>query len=107
MKKRGSTFLNLPDPEVTPEEIRCFLGVLILSGYNSLRGKKCYWDSGSDMRNEVKYSAMRRDRFIQIMLFVHCAENANLNKDDKVAKLRPLMDLPKKRCISISKPCAS
>lgn len=40
---------------------------------------------------------MRRDRFRQIMRFFHCADNTQLNKSDKMSKLRPLMTLLKNK----------
>lgn len=97
-------FLNMPDPEVTKEEIKCFLGVLVLSGYNRLPGKKCYWDSGTDMRNEMVYNAMRRNRFVQIMRFLHCADNTSLTLSDKLTKLRPLMKLLKAKFLQHFQP---
>ena len=38
---------------------------------------------------------MRRDRFQQIMRFVHCSDNNNIDKEDKMFKLRPLMNVLK------------
>ncbi|KAI4455234.1 transposase is4 [Holotrichia oblita] len=90
--RRYALFLNSPDPKVTKEELKCFIGILILSGYNELPGKKCYWDSGNDMKNAAVVNAMRRDRFIQIMRFIHCADNNKIDKKDKLWKLRPLLD---------------
>lgn len=92
-------FKNFPDPNVTTEEIKCFLAILLLSGYNQLPGKKCYWDTGSDMNNCMVSQAMRRDRFVQIMRFLHCADNSVPNPGDKMWKLRPLMDLIKSKCL--------
>lgn len=97
-------FLNIPDPEVTKEEMKCFLGVLVLSGYNHLPGRKCYWDSGTDMWNEMVYNAIRRNRFVQIMRFLHCADNSSFTLSDKVAKLRPLMKLLKAKFLQHFQP---
>ncbi|KAK8788203.1 hypothetical protein V5799_022020 [Amblyomma americanum] len=102
--RKYALFLNMPDPEVTTEEMRCFIGVLVLSGYTRLPGKKCYWDSGTDMRNTMVYNAMRRNRFIQIMRFLHCADNASLTLSDKLTKLRPLMTLLKARFLKHFQP---
>ncbi|KAH9379157.1 hypothetical protein HPB48_002667 [Haemaphysalis longicornis] len=85
----------MPDPKVTKEKMKCFLRVLVLPGYNRLRGKKCFWDSGTDMRNEIVYNAMRKNRFVEIMRFLHCADNASLTLSDKLTKLRPVMTLLK------------
>lgn len=35
---------------------------------------------------------MRRDRFLQISRFLHCADNMNINTTDKMYKLRPLIE---------------
>lgn len=89
---RYALFKNSPDPKVTKEELKCFIGVLLVSGYNKLPGKRFYWDAGSDMRNEMVCAAIRRDRFIQIMRFLHFADNNKMIVTDKMWKLRPLMN---------------
>lgn len=89
---RYALFKNSPDPKVTKEELKCFIGVLLVSGYNKLPGKRFYWDVGSDMRNEMVCGAIRRDRFTQIMRFLHVADNNTIDLSDKMYKLRPLMD---------------
>ena len=85
-------FKNCPSPNITKNEIRCFLAILIVSGYDKKPSKKSYWDSGDDLRNIAVYKAMRRDRFVEIMKFFHCADNTKLNPKDKMAKLRPLVN---------------
>ena len=55
--------------------------------------KKAYWDQGDDVRNYMVHEAMRRDRFLQIMQSMHCADNTQLNDTDKFTKFRPLLDL--------------
>lgn len=62
-----SQFKNCPDPNISQENIQCFIAILVLSGYNEVPGKRYYWNSGKDMRNEAVFNAMRRDRFTQIM----------------------------------------
>lgn len=44
------------------------------------------------MKNEMVSNAMRRDRFLQISRFLHCADNMNINTTDKMYKLRPLIE---------------
>jgi len=38
--RRYAIFLNCPDPHITHDEIRCFISILYLSGYNKLPSKK-------------------------------------------------------------------
>lgn len=97
--RKYALFINCPDPNITAEEIRCFIAILYVSGYNNLPSKRHYWDSGDDMKNVAISKSMRRDRFLQICRFFHCASNTDINLDDKGWKIRPLMEMLKNRCI--------
>ncbi|XP_030767353.1 piggyBac transposable element-derived protein 3-like [Sitophilus oryzae] len=89
---RYALFKNSPDPKVSKNEMKCFLAILIVSGYVVLPGKKSYWESQGDVNNAMVSGAMRRDRFVQIMRFLHCADNSKPNLDDKAWKLRPFIE---------------
>ena len=83
---------NWPNLNVTKEEIKVFLGILIVLGYNPLGSKRNYWSTGDDLRNKAIYEAMRRDRFEVIMKCLHFKDNDTLDKNDKYSKIRPLLD---------------
>ncbi|KAG5887401.1 hypothetical protein JTB14_001591 [Gonioctena quinquepunctata] len=97
--RRYALFLNRPDPKISGDEIRCFIAILIVSGYNNLPSKRDYWDSGDDMRNAAVFQAMRRNRFLDICRFIHCAGNTKIDQTDKAWKIRPFMEMLKERCI--------
>ena len=78
--------------QVTDKEMRCYLGILMLSGYVTVPRKRMYWENSSDTKNKLVVQAMRRDRFFDIMSNLHFADNTNLDQDDKYAKLRPLIN---------------
>ncbi|KAG5866827.1 hypothetical protein JTB14_016557 [Gonioctena quinquepunctata] len=61
--RRYALFLNCPDPKIGAGEIRCFLAILYLSGYNNLPSKRHYWDSNDDMKNIAVTQCMRRTDF--------------------------------------------
>lgn len=82
---------NWPDIKVKCEEIRVFIAILIVSGYDVLPSKALYWSSGDDVRNKAVYDAMRRDRFDAIMRCLHFLPNTELDKTDKYSKIRPLI----------------
>lgn len=88
---KGFTNTNL-----STDEIKCFVGILILSGYNTLPGRRFYWDTSPDMQNIIVRDCMRRDRFEEICRILHCADNSNINAD-KYYKLRPLKNLLQNR----------
>lgn len=95
---RYALFKNQPDPAVSPAEMKCFIAILILSGYNDLPSKRMYWEQSLDTRNELVYNSMRRNRFEQILRFLHLTSNDNMDPGDKLWKIRPFVDKIKGKC---------
>lgn len=82
---------------ISAEEIRCFLGILILSGYSRVPSKRMYWENNADVNNILVSQAMRRNRFEQILRFFHCENNENfVPNTDKLWKIRPFIEKLKK-----------
>ena len=88
-------FKNYLELKLSAEEMKCFLGILVNSGYNANPQRKLYWDQGDDVHNYKVYEAMRRDRFVQIMQSLHCADNTQLHSTDKFSKIRPFLNMLK------------
>ncbi|KAG5871966.1 hypothetical protein JTB14_027993 [Gonioctena quinquepunctata] len=101
---RYASFRNLPDPNIFKDEMKCFIAILIVSGYVVLPGKESYWESQGDMNNTLVSGAMRRDRFVQIMCVLHCADNSEPNLKDKVWELRPFTNKPKSKYVEHYQP---
>lgn len=78
--------------DITQNEILCFIGVLLLSGYCSVSRRKMYWENAHDTQNKLVSEAITRDRFQYIMKHIHCCDNTQLDKNDKFSKMRPLFD---------------
>lgn len=55
--------------------MQCFCDILLISGYDKKPSKKSYWDSTEDLRDVGVYKAMWRDRFVEIMKHLYCADN--------------------------------
>lgn len=51
------------------------------------------------MNNLAVSESMRRNRFLQICRFLHLANNIDINQNDKAWKIRPVMEMLKKKCI--------
>ena len=68
---------NWPNLNVSKEEIKVFLGISIVLGYDQLGSKRDYWSMGNDLRNHAIYKAMRHDRFELIMKCLHFKDNDN------------------------------
>ena len=73
--------------DVIVEELRCFLGILPLSGYNKLRAK-CMWRSLQTCT--LVSDAMRRSRLLDLLRNAHFCDNNNLDVADKCSKVIPL-----------------
>lgn len=80
------------DFSLSAPELFCFFGILYLSGYVPLPRKRMFWEDSADVHNELVTNAMRRKRFEEIFKYLHFADNSKLDKHDKMAKLRPVMD---------------
>lgn len=77
---------------ITREEIFVVIGILYLSGYNSVPRRKMYWEDRTDTKNLIITDSMRRNRFNDIFGNLHFADNSQLNKDDRLAKIRPIIN---------------
>lgn len=83
--------------DINQNEIRCFIGILLLSGYFSFPRRSMYWENNDDAGCKLVYSAISRDRFNFIMQNIHVSDNTELKKGDKFAKMRPLFDIINKK----------
>ena len=81
---------NWPDVQVQSSELKVFIAVLILSGYNPLPRTHMYWSKSADVFNEAVSNAMRRDRFDIIKKCLHF-NTSDINTSDKYTKLWPLI----------------
>lgn len=87
--RRYALFANCLDANVTINNIKCFLAVLIYKGCKVLPGKRFYWDSQPDFQQRFITSAMRRNKFKTIMKFLHVADNNTLICKAKCGSLGP------------------
>jgi hypothetical protein len=69
-------FKNEPNPSIAPEEMKAFIAILPLSGYIQLPEKRAFWEEAPDVHNFLASNAMRRNRFLEISRFLHCADNS-------------------------------
>ncbi|XP_068225572.1 piggyBac transposable element-derived protein 2-like, partial [Palaemon carinicauda] len=74
---------------VTKDEMKVFIGILIVSGIVPVSSRRMFWRKSSVTRNEVVYQAMRR--FEKIMQFISFSDNSKLDTTEKYAKVRPLV----------------
>lgn len=83
---------NMPDFQITEEEMYNFIGLLLLSGYNMRTSEKEYWSKSSDLSCPAVAETMSRNRFQKIKSVLHAADNQSLGSG-KMSKIKPLYEL--------------
>ena len=81
---------NFPAFSTGRENISSFLGVLLLSGYHHLPEEDHYWSKCEDLGIPIVSKAMRTASFRHIKRRIHFADNHNLEKGNKIAKVAPV-----------------
>ncbi|KAF9410214.1 hypothetical protein HW555_010651 [Spodoptera exigua] len=78
---------------ITTTDIKHFIAILLLSGYNSVSRYRMYWEQRVDCSFPTVAALMSRNRFEDLLRYFHVADNNNLDPSDKFAKVRPLWKL--------------
>ena len=78
-------------------EMKSFFGVLMFSGNDKLSQEEMYLSLDPNCSTSIVREALTRQRYREIKGKLHFSDNANFNKDDKLLKARPLMDLLNKK----------
>ncbi|XP_062950297.1 LOW QUALITY PROTEIN: piggyBac transposable element-derived protein 2-like [Cynocephalus volans] len=73
------------------QELKCILGILILSGYISYPRRRMFWETSPDSHHHLVADAIRRDGFELIFSYLHFADSNELDQSDRFAKVRPLI----------------
>lgn len=92
-----AAYLGKPDPKITVAELRVYIAISVISGYSVQSRFESYWSRDPDLRNELIYQSMRKNRFKEIKQFLHFEDMNKPNTNDKIWKLRPLTDYLKKK----------
>jgi hypothetical protein len=84
---------------LTSSEFKCFLGIIYLRDYVSVRRRHKFWEQRTDAHNVLVSAAMRRSCFENVFSNLHVADNANFDPMDKFLKLQPLISKLNEICI--------
>ena len=88
---------NCKNFNVDGDEIRKFLGLLLISGYHNVPSENDYWSTSEDLEIPIFHKTMSRDTFRTLKRYMHIADNSNL-AESKVAKVFPLLEMLRERC---------
>ncbi|KAI4463877.1 transposase is4 [Holotrichia oblita] len=77
--------------DLSTDELHVFLGILLFSGYGKYPNRRIYWSNEDDVPKIVQDS-MRLKGFEKISKHIHFSDNATLVQEDRLYKIRPLID---------------
>nr|XP_033323314.1 piggyBac transposable element-derived protein 4-like [Megalopta genalis] len=88
------------EKNVTPKEMRAFLGIILLMGTMSLPSLKDYWTTEKKCRIPYFAEIFRRDRFLQVFWMLHTNENIEgmRNMATRTQKMSNLFDYIDSKC---------
>ena len=99
LTKRSKTLQWRP---TTNEEMFRFLGIILEMGLVQMPEIDYYWSKSKLFGSEVIQNTMSRDQFELLLKFFHFSNNQEVHADqDRLFKLRPLLDLLRARFKSI------
>lgn len=80
-------------------------GIIIEMGLVQMPKPKYYWSSSQLYGSQIIRNTMLRERFELLLKFWHFSDNNNKNSNqDRLFKLKPLLDLLKQRFSSVYMP---
>ncbi|XP_070179144.1 piggyBac transposable element-derived protein 3-like [Littorina saxatilis] len=85
---------------VSADEMRVFIAILLLSGYSTVPRRRMRWSHDKDIHNIAASEAMTRDRFEEILRYLHLKDNTRLDPEDRMSKVRPLLSMINERCLN-------
>ena len=80
-------------------DIKAFLTILMLSSYSDVYSKEEYWSTDPDTHNTLVTKLMSRNKFRDILKYVHVADNSNIDTDDRFFKVCEFLEIIRKKCL--------
>ncbi|XP_028658906.1 piggyBac transposable element-derived protein 2-like [Erpetoichthys calabaricus] len=91
----STDFRNDHEFHTSTEEVKVFLGILIITGYHKVPSEADYWSDAEDLVVPIVKNAMSRNRFQKLKSYIHFVDNstADSNIGDQSFKVKPLFEL--------------
>ena len=90
--------------DVTPDEIKRFIAMLIYFGLVRIGNVDRYWSVKTLYHGLWARAIMSRSRFRALMALLHVVDPATENPNDKLRKVQSFIDFFKFRCLSLYQP---
>ena len=70
-----------------------------MSGYIPYLRRSVYWEVRDDSWNSIVTSLFTRNRFLDVLQYIHLADNNDLDTNDKFAKVQLLFKILIENCL--------
>ena len=77
---------------VTKDEINAFFGILLIMGIVQVPEIRLYWSQNDIYANACIKNAIKRDRFISILKYLHFSDNTTTRAEDRLHKIRNVVE---------------
>lgn len=77
---------------VTKDEVNTFIGILLIIGVVQLPEIRLNWSNNDMYENARIKNAMKRDRFLSILKFLHFVDNTTAITEDRLYKIRNIIE---------------
>ena len=84
---------NRPSTTFSSDDLKLFIGVLLISGYHKLPSETHYWSNDEDLGLQVVKNAISKAKFQDMKSIIHFCDNSEVenNKNDRGFKVRKLI----------------
>ena len=79
--------------KLDPKKFKSLIAVLLLSSYIPHPRHSMYWEMRDDRQNGIVTSLFTRNSFLDVLQYIHLADNNSLDTNDKFAKVQPLFKI--------------
>lgn len=83
---------QLPWQPVTKHEMNTFIGILLIMGVMPSPDIRLYWSRKEMYTNLRIKNAMKRDRFLSILRYLHFSNNTTARNEDRLNKIRDVIE---------------
>ena len=81
-------------------DLKAFIEILLISGYADLPRRPMFWECLTDIHNDAVFSMMSRNKFEEIMKYLHLADSTSLDPNNKFSNVRHLFNKLNEQCLS-------
>ena len=80
-------------------DLNTFIAIVLISGYVNLPRRSMFWECSADIHNDVVFSLMSKNRFDEVMKYLHLAVNTSLT-NERFGEVQHLLHKLKEQCLS-------